>query len=79
MGSSLRIEPGPNPASPPWLAARAERYQPEAPAPALSRTTPLIVAPGLRTSSSGSAARDSATFTGSTVAREKPGRRAETV
>ena len=79
MGSSLRIDPGPKAGPPAWLAARAETDQPEAPAPALSRTTPLIVAPGLRTSSSGSAARASATFTGSTVAREKPGRRAETV
>ncbi len=79
VGSSLRFAPGPKLGPPAWLAARAETYQPEAPAPALSRRTPLIVAPGLRTSSSGSAARASVTLTGSTVAREDPGRRAETV
>ncbi len=79
VGSSLRIEPGPKAGPPAWLAARADTDQPEAPAPALSRRTPLIVAPGTRTSSTGSAARASATWTGSTVAREKPGRRAVSV
>src|SRR4030042_102855 len=56
-----------------WLAPRAETYQPEAPTPVLSRRTPLIVAPGLRTSSTGSAVRPSATFTGSTLGRARQG------
>ena len=75
----MRFAPGPIGMPPPWPAGRAETNQPEAPLPHLSRSTPEMVEPGRSTSSNGSATLASATFTGSTLAREKPGRRAASV